>query len=91
MSIEDIKMSDVKIYTKSVCPYCVNLKALLKELKISYEEIDLTNQQELREKISQDNNGWRTVPMVFLKEKFVGGFTDFKKIVDAGELGKYLG
>ena len=27
-----------------------------------------------------ENNGWRTVPMIFIDDKFIGGFDDTNKL-----------
>lgn len=35
-------------------------------------------------------SGWPTFPMVFVKGVLVGGFTDLKALMDAGELAKLL-
>jgi glutaredoxin len=29
---------------------------------------------------------WRSVPMIFIDDKFIGGFTDAKKLLDEGKL-----
>ena len=79
-------VAKVRVYTTNVCPYCVAAKRMLKELNVSFEEINLENQHELRMQLSRENGGWRTVPMIFIGEKFIGGFTDMKAIHDRGEL-----
>jgi len=84
-------MADIKVFTKDHCPYCKQLKSLLTQLNLDYSETSLEHDPNLQKKLSEENNGWRTVPMLFINKKFVGGFTDFKKIVDAGELQKWLG
>ncbi len=80
----------VTIYTTSNCPYCHSAKELFKKLNISYEEINLEEKPELREKLSNENNGWRTVPMIFIGSKFIGGFDDTNKLHKNGELMKLL-
>jgi len=81
-------MTQVKIYTTSTCPYCDAAKHLLKQLKIPYEEENLDHNQELRMKLSQENNGWRTVPMIFIDGQFIGGFDDLNKLYKTGKLQK---
>jgi glutaredoxin 3 len=83
-------MSDIKLYTKTTCPYCHALKDLLSEKGLTYEEILLDDKPDLRIKLMEENNGWRTVPMLFINGQFLGGYTDFKKIVEEGELSKFL-
>ncbi len=74
-----------------MCPYCVAAKNLFKSLNITFEEINLEENPELRIKLSQENKGWRTVPMIFIDEKFIGGFDDVNKLHSQGELTKILG
>lgn len=84
-------MVHVVIYTTSVCPYCQAAKNLFNSLGTNFEEINLDNQPDLRAKLSQENNGWRTVPMIFIDKKFIGGFDDANKLHKEGVLKKMLG
>lgn len=79
-------MSEITIYTTSFCPYCTAAKNLFKSLSLPFEEINLDGKDELRAKISLENNGYRTVPMIFIKGKFVGGFDDVNRLHKNGEL-----
>lgn len=83
-------MSQVRIYTTSNCPYCVRAKSLFKRLDVPFEEIDLEGNAALRAKLSAENN-WRTVPMIFIGERFVGGFDDLNELHRSGELSGLLG
>ena len=76
----------VRIYTREVCPYCDQAKALFKQLQIEFEEIQIDDDPELFRKLSRENNGWRTVPMIFVGEKFLGGFTDVYDLHKKGGL-----
>lgn len=78
-------MSQVRIYTTSNCPYCIRAKSLFKRLEVPFDEIDLEGNPELRAKLSHENN-WRTVPMIFIGERFVGGFDDVSELHRSGEL-----
>ena len=44
-------MRKVVIYTTDYCPYCVKAKRLLDLKKVSYEEIDVTHNQALRDEM----------------------------------------
>lgn len=79
-------MSQVVIYTTSSCPYCTAAKNLFKNLGVSYEEINLDGNDALRAKLSQENNGYRTVPMIFINNNFMGGFDDINKLHQKNEL-----
>ena len=78
-------MNQVKLYTTSSCPYCESAKRLFKSLGIDYEEINLEGRHEERQRLSEENNGWRTVPMIFVGERFLGGFNDVKALHDKGQ------
>jgi glutaredoxin 3 len=80
----------IRVYTTTYCPYCVSAKKLLDGLGLSYTETNLDNDPELRSRLSRENNGWRTVPMIFIGEQFIGGFTDLKSLHDAGKLDELL-
>jgi len=81
----------VKVYTTDYCPYCTQAKTLLKGEGIAFEEIDLSNNKELRAKLSEENNGYRTVPMIFIGDEFVGGFSDLAKLKSEGALKTKVG
>jgi glutaredoxin len=70
------------IYTKSSCEYCVKVKDLLKEKGFSYSEINCDSDLETPEKKETFLNmikeithvNYKTFPMVFRDDIFVGGF-----------------
>ena len=68
------------IYSKTVCPYCVNAKNYLKSKNIPFREINIEQDPEAREFIQQ--KGLRTVPQIFMDGKiFVeGGWTGLSKM-----------
>jgi len=75
----------VRIYTTPFCGYCVSAKRLLDRLSIGYEEVDLSRDLELRQKLI-DETQWRTVPMIFVEEQFVGGYDDLYARWKRGDL-----
>lgn len=77
-------MNDVKVYTKDPCPYCVRAIRLLEELKVPFEEIDLTGKEDEIQRIKNET-GWRTVPIIMVKGQVIGGYTDLKALVDEGK------
>jgi glutaredoxin 3 len=79
-------MQEVKIYTTNSCPYCVQAKRLLASENIAYQEINLEGQPDLRQRISEENGGYRTVPMIFIGTKFIGGFNDLALLRSSNEL-----
>ena len=69
-------MPKVKIYTTSSCSYCVSAKSFLGRLGVPYQEINLDGNEGLRAELTVKNSGWRTVPMIFIGDEFIGGYRD---------------
>jgi glutaredoxin 3 len=83
-------MAKVIIYTKDPCPYCVRAINFLTDKGIAFEEIDLTSQPGEIERIKQET-GWRTVPIIMINDKLVGGYTDLKALDEEGKLDAMIG
>ena len=82
-------MSDVVIYTKPYCPYCVRAKRLLQNKNVPYQEIDVSWDDEARLQLMQ-TTGRRTVPQVFIGDTHVGGSDDLYALEQRGELDALL-
>lgn len=76
----------VTLYSTTSCGYCRAAASLLAKRGIPYQEIDLTDNAELRMALSQENNGYRTVPMIYIRGTFIGGYTELRKLEKKGEL-----
>jgi len=75
---------EIKLYTTISCPFCVAAKNLLTSKNLEFTEIDLTSDLELRLEVSTKHN-WRTVPIVIIDDKLIGGFDDLNKLnLDGG-------
>lgn len=83
-------MARVEVYTQKICPYCVRAKALLSRKGVAYEEIDVTDDVELRARMVERAGGRRTVPEIFIDGQIVGGYDDLKALDDRGELDHLL-
>lgn len=79
----------VRIYTTSYCPYCFRAKALLDRKGVAYQEVDVTGDDEARERLVEAT-GMRTVPQIFVGETSVGGCTDLEALDRAGKLDALL-
>lgn len=84
-------MQPVEIYTTPTCPYCQAAKRLLKEKSVSYKEIDVSADPDLRLAMTNRAGGRRTVPQIFIGETHVGGCDDLYALNDAGKLDALLG
>ena len=76
------------VYSKSDCPYCADIKSLLKDKNIVFTIIDCDDYlknfrmeflQFIRELTNKD---WRTFPMIFDNQYFIGGFNDTKEYLE---------
>ena len=79
-------MKKVRLYTKNSCPFCDAAKRLFKSLNISFDEINLEHDMEERMRLSEANGGWRTMPMIFIGDEFIGGYDDTKALHTKGLL-----
>ncbi|MEW6983583.1 glutaredoxin 3 [Colwelliaceae bacterium 6471] len=66
-------MTKIDIYTKATCPYCMRAKALLEFKQVSYREIKVDHDTELRSEMITRSNGGYTVPQIFIDDHHVGG------------------
>lgn len=83
-------MRAVEIYTTPFCPYCHAAKRLLQKKGADYIEVDVSQDPELRAKMTQRANGRRTVPQIFIGGKHVGGSDDLHALDHAGKLDPML-
>ncbi len=79
-------MARVKIYTTSVCPFCVQAKRLLKERGIAYDEVNVEDDDALRMDMVRRAQGRRTVPQIFIDDAPIGGYVELRALADRGGL-----
>jgi len=79
----------ITVYTKDHCPYCVRAKALLGKKGVSYEEIDVEGNDDLRRWLVE-RSGQMTVPQIFAGERPLGGYSDLAALDSRGELDPIL-
>lgn len=84
------KMAEIIIYTTSWCPYCKRAKALLKELKQNYKEIDIEEDPSIKAEMMK-KSGRKTVPQIFIDGEHIGGCDDLYELHGAGGLKPKLG
>ena len=72
----------VSIYTKDNCIWCDRAKILLDSKKISYNEIDLSDDSERLKFYEKIGDNVKTVPQVFIDDKRIGGFQDLRGFLD---------
>ena len=83
-------MKKIELYSTQTCGFCRAAKSLLDDKGISYKEIDISSDPELRGKMETKANGRRTVPQVFINDVHLGGFSDLYALQQSGTLDKLL-
>lgn len=82
--------AQVTVYSTSVCPYCVRAKQLLQRKGIEYKEINLSQEApEVRVELMQKTKH-RTVPQIFIKDQFIGGFDQLYALEREGKLDELI-
>jgi glutaredoxin 3 len=84
-------MKKIEIYTTGYCPFCVKAKVLLNKKKVKFYEVDVSNDESLREKMSVMANGARSVPQVFADNIHIGDCDRIYKLDQENKLDKLLG
>jgi len=84
-------MAKVVIYRTTYCPYCDMAKRLFQSIDVPFEEIDVTNDTDMRMKLVELSGGMRTVPQIFIDDVSVGGYTDVAALQKSGKLDEMLG
>ena len=75
---------EVIMYTTEICPFCHAAKELLQSKGVSYKELDVTNDSDLRQKLIEMSGGRTTVPQIFLDGKNIGGYEELVAFYDSG-------
>ena len=75
----------VVIYTAQYCPYCTAAKKLLKSKNVIFDEIDVTDDDAMREKLVKISGGRETVPQIFVDGRCIGGYDDLAALYQSGK------
>lgn len=78
-------MTNITIYTRDQCAFCVNAKHLLKSHGVDFAEVDITGDALLSQEMVE-RSGQRTVPQIFVGDKPIGGFVELARLVSDGKL-----
>lgn len=82
-----LKTNKLTVYGIKGCPYCAKMKDIAKNIRGSiYHDIDeLINKglaksfADFKRKMNPFINNYDMVPMVFIEDKFIGGYDEFMK------------
>ncbi|MBK77293.1 MAG: ribonucleoside-diphosphate reductase [Actinobacteria bacterium] len=62
------------VYSKDNCVWCDRAKNLLDSVEFSFEEIDLSNDNDRQEFYKKVGEGVSTVPQIYIDNERIGGF-----------------
>ena len=70
------KLYKIIIYTSDNCSFCRSAKAIFKEKKLKFKEINISKNDKLKNEMIKKSNGMMTVPQIFVNSKHIGGYED---------------
>jgi glutaredoxin 3 len=83
-------MQKIEIYTSGYCPYCSRAKSLLESKGVSFTDIKIDKQPDLRSAMIERANGAYTVPQIFIGDYHVGGCDELVALEMSGKLDPLL-
>ncbi|MEK6556438.1 MAG: glutaredoxin 3 [Bdellovibrionota bacterium] len=78
-------MAKITLYSADWCPFCVRAKRLLEGKGVAFDEVNVDKQPGKREEMVA-KTGYKTIPMIFINDKFIGGFSELSALEAKGEL-----
>lgn len=82
-------MTEVTIYTRPYCPYCIRAVELLEEKGVPFTEIEAGFDPEKRQEMMR-RSGRTTFPQIFIGERHIGGCDDMMALEREGRLDALL-
>ena len=91
---EIIENNDVVLFMKGTpdfpqCGFSANTIAILNYFNVDFKSYNVLEDQELRQGI-KDFSDWQTIPQIYLKKEFIGGFDILKEMAETGDFTKLL-
>jgi len=90
--VEELNKNEVCLFMKGTpevpqCGFSLAVSNVLKHLKINFKGINVLENGELREGIKEYSD-WPTIPQLYIKGEFIGGFVFVKEMFEKGYLQK---
>lgn len=87
---EIVRSNDIVLFMKGTalfpqCGFSSRAVAILDHLGVSFETVDVLQDQEVRQGIKEYSD-WPTIPQLYVKGEFVGGSDIMMEMFEAGEL-----
>lgn len=87
---QPVSKAHVTMYSTASCPFCVAARQLLSRKGVTWTELAIDAQPELRAEM-MSRSGRRTVPQIFINDQSIGGFDDLNALDQSGQLDRLLG
>lgn len=84
-----ISNNKIVVWSAPGCGACVRAKQILKSNGIDYHEQDLSESDDTLQTCLMSHTRYNFIPQVFVDKKFIGGFTEVRKMVSDGALNDY--
>jgi glutaredoxin 3 len=82
-------MPPVVLYGTRFCSFCLAARRLLDEKGITFEDISVDTDLDLRIEI-MEKSGQRTVPQIWVGSTHIGGYSDLQALENSGDLDELL-
>ena len=87
---EYIENNEVVLFMKGTpdfpqCGFSANVVGILNYFGIDYKSYNVLEDLELREGIKSYSD-WPTIPQIYIKKEFIGGFDILKEMLENGEI-----
>ena len=71
------------------CGFSANAVAILNYFNIEFKSYNVLENDELRQGIKQFSD-WPTIPQIYIKQEFIGGFDILKDMAESGDFEQFL-
>jgi glutaredoxin 3 len=80
-------MTKISVVGNDYCPFCRKVADYFKKNNLPFDYIDSeTAEGAEKRKVLSAKYNWKTIPMVFIDEEFVGGCDDFFSKLGKGQI-----
>ena len=85
-----ISSDDVVLFMKGTpdfpqCGFSANVIGILNYFGVKFSSINVLEDNEIREGIKEFSD-WPTIPQIYIKKEFIGGFDILKEMLENGEI-----
>ena len=86
MTVVNPRTPRVEVFSTTYCGWCRLAEELLARHGVRFVTIDVTGDREARASLAERADGRRTVPVVFVDGRAIGGYEELAQLVASGKL-----